>query len=241
MIRITPASFHAEASSYRPGLHQHTVDVRRWNYTGDRMVATPSNPGNAPRARLTSSERRRMILEAARAEFARVGFQGASTGRIASAAGCSEPMVYKHFSNKQSLFVEVLRDAITAYQEPFERIIIDHADPILQVQEFVAMQMHDPSFLELLNLRMLAMSIASDPEVRAMVLELEMQTQHRIRRFVEHCVDTGQMHPDTDPEYMAWGWLGIMLAGCYRNKFEPGSFTDMARHIAIFIEASAPR
>ena len=43
--------------------------------------------------------------------FSRNGFRGTGTSEIAAAAGCSEPVIYKHFASKQALFVAVLEDS----------------------------------------------------------------------------------------------------------------------------------
>ena len=67
----------------------------------------------APRQRLTRDERYETILAAARTVFARHGYHRAGTAEIARAAGCSEPMLYKHFPSKQALFAAVLVDATT--------------------------------------------------------------------------------------------------------------------------------
>ena len=64
-----------------------------------------------PRRRLSAEDRRTAILEAAREVFARRGFHGGLTSEIASVAGCSEPMLYKHFPSKQALFAAVLEAA----------------------------------------------------------------------------------------------------------------------------------
>lgn len=50
------------------------------------------------------------ILAAALREFADHGFQGASTVRIARAAGVTQPLVHHHFGNKQGLWKEVLAE-----------------------------------------------------------------------------------------------------------------------------------
>src|SRR5919197_449041 len=63
------------------------------------------------RRRLSAGERRAAIVRAARTAFARHGFHGASTKEIAAAAGCSEPMLYRHFENKHALFAAALEDA----------------------------------------------------------------------------------------------------------------------------------
>jgi AcrR family transcriptional regulator len=63
---------------------------------------------DAPKTRLKGSQRRRLIVEAALPEFARRGYEAASVGRIATAAGVSRTVLYDHFQSKHALFVEVL-------------------------------------------------------------------------------------------------------------------------------------
>jgi len=59
-------------------------------------------------ARLSSSDRRRQILEVATELFARNGFDGVTTRQIADAAGITEAMVFRHFATKDDLYWEVL-------------------------------------------------------------------------------------------------------------------------------------
>lgn len=61
------------------------------------------------RTRLPGAERRELIVEAATAEFAQLGYEGASVGRIARAAGVSRTVLYDYFPSKHALFVELLR------------------------------------------------------------------------------------------------------------------------------------
>jgi AcrR family transcriptional regulator len=60
------------------------------------------------RQRLPASERRGLIISAALAEFARSGYDGASMGQIAAAAGVSRTVLYDHFPSKRALFAAVL-------------------------------------------------------------------------------------------------------------------------------------
>src|ERR671932_68935 len=55
--------------------------------------------------RKTADERRAEILEAARAEFADRGLDGASTDTIARRAGISQPYLFRLFGTKKELFV----------------------------------------------------------------------------------------------------------------------------------------
>lgn len=61
--------------------------------------------------RMTADQRRRAILEAAAPIIAQVGFHGTSVREIASAAGVSEALLYKHFPSKQALYDEALATA----------------------------------------------------------------------------------------------------------------------------------
>jgi len=72
----------------------------------------------APKTRLRGSQRRELIVGAATAEFAQRGYEAASIGRIATAAGVSRTVLYDHFPSKHALFVEVLgleQQALLAY------------------------------------------------------------------------------------------------------------------------------
>src|SRR5438445_13856519 len=76
-----------------------------------------------PRQRLSSDVRRQLILDAARSVFAEHGFHGAGTAEIARRAGCSEPMLYKHFASKQALFAAVLDDATAQLKQRIHAVL----------------------------------------------------------------------------------------------------------------------
>jgi AcrR family transcriptional regulator len=58
--------------------------------------------------RLRAGERRQLIVDAALREFAERGYEAASMGRIAAAAGVTRTVLYDHFPSKHALFVELL-------------------------------------------------------------------------------------------------------------------------------------
>ena len=59
-----------------------------------------------------SDRKRRAILEAATEAFLRQGFRGTSMDEIAAAAAVSKQTVYKHFSDKESLFREIVTSTV---------------------------------------------------------------------------------------------------------------------------------
>jgi AcrR family transcriptional regulator len=73
---------------------------------------------DTPRSRLRGVERRELIIDAALAEFAAVGYEAASVGSIATAAGVTRTVLYDHFPSKLALFSDLLAvedEAMLAY------------------------------------------------------------------------------------------------------------------------------
>src|SRR5207244_347788 len=56
------------------------------------------------------SFRRRLIVDAARLVFERVGLEGASIRTIAQAAGCTTGAIYPHFQGKEEIYAAVLSE-----------------------------------------------------------------------------------------------------------------------------------
>lgn len=62
-------------------------------------------------------ETKRRILEAASAEFAAKGFDGARLGTIARAAGVQQALIHHYFADKEGLHQEVVRAGLAAMTE----------------------------------------------------------------------------------------------------------------------------
>jgi AcrR family transcriptional regulator len=65
------------------------------------MVASATN--TPTRQRLTSEQRREVLLQAAARIFSTHGYHAASIEQIASEAGITKPVIYHHFPSKQQL------------------------------------------------------------------------------------------------------------------------------------------
>jgi AcrR family transcriptional regulator len=70
--------------------------------------------------RLRDAERtRRRILEAARREFGKKGFDGARVGEIARQAGVNKGLIFYYFQSKEELFRVLSEERIAATQPSF--------------------------------------------------------------------------------------------------------------------------
>jgi TetR/AcrR family transcriptional regulator len=61
-----------------------------------------------PTPRLPASDRRQQLVETALDVFSRKGFGGTTTKEIASAAGVTEAIIFRHFPTKQDLYNAVI-------------------------------------------------------------------------------------------------------------------------------------
>jgi AcrR family transcriptional regulator len=178
----------------------------------------------APRQRLTHDARHAMILAAARTVFAKHGFHGASTAEIARLADCSEPMLYKHFASKQALFAAVLVDATEQLKERIHAMLEGCGTGLEQMVRMVGPLANDPVMIEVSRLRMLAITLAHEPEIRSALAASVSEMRRRVVGSVRQMQEMGTARRDIDPEQIGWLWLGFILAAGFRMAIEgPGA------------------
>lgn len=71
-------------------------------------VSKTSAPVTPPSVRLSAEERRREIVRVAVKLFSQHGFRGTTTKEIATAAGVSEAIIFRHFATKEELYRAIL-------------------------------------------------------------------------------------------------------------------------------------
>jgi AcrR family transcriptional regulator len=86
------------------------------------MSQTPS------RRRLSATERRKGVLDAAGSLFGERGYDGTSLNEVASAAGVTKPILYRHFDSKRGLYLAVL-ERHRADLDSFSPLIPDQGAP----------------------------------------------------------------------------------------------------------------
>ena len=149
------------------------------------MATIPADEQAPARQRLSAEDRRAAIIAAARTLFARNGFRGTGTSEIAAAAGCSEPVIYKHFASKHALFAAVLEDSTRIMREPSRPRADGEGDLFDAYLRFVRGPLGDPKVAELSRLRYLALTLTAEPEIRAVAVAMVAQWQAGVRAAVE--------------------------------------------------------
>lgn len=91
---------------------------------------------NAELSTTTWPTRELILLESSRL-FAARGYRGTSTHDIAAAVGVRQPSLYKHFTSKQEIAVELLRRDLTAGIETLERLATDGGGPSVELYRYL--------------------------------------------------------------------------------------------------------
>lgn len=92
-------------------------------------AAAPSPDQPARRRRLSATQRRELILEAATEVFAQHGFHQTAIDQVAQAAGVSKALIYEHFSSKIELQQTVIRELVTSlFRDVAEAVAATPAD-----------------------------------------------------------------------------------------------------------------
>ena len=190
---------------------------------------------------MTGAERRATILRAARGEFARVGYHGASTASIARAAGCSEPMLYKHFAGKLALLIAAMEELASDLDARVQHLMAAEGPLLDVVIEHIPEMAADPVYQEMARMRAMAGSLVGEPGVCDAVERYLGQHGQRIRVAFERAQAEGTVRDDVTPGYVAWMWIGMLQAACFRGRFEPDGFQAMVPHMQTFFEGLRAR
>ncbi len=79
-------------------------------------------PRGQRRPVMHEEETRKTILRTAHQLFMEHGYRAVSTRQIADGCGLTQPALYHHFSDKQDLYVAVMKESLTETQAALERI-----------------------------------------------------------------------------------------------------------------------
>lgn len=144
---------------------------------------------------------KRRILDAALAEFAKLGLGGARVDAIAKNAAANKGLIYAYFGSKDSLFTAVLEEAYLAIREAERDIDLEHLPPLRALETLVQFTweyyLAHPEFLTLVNSENLhrGRHLKKSKPIRESV---ERMTE-RVRALLERGVASGDFRPGIDP------------------------------------------
>ena len=118
------------------------------------------------RTRMTASQRREMVLQAALIEFAARGLDGTSTQDIAQRAGISQSYLFRLFPAKKALFLSVVKRSFQQVTQALVGAAAGHGgEDALQAMGSTFGQLCQQRTLPLMQMH--AYAASADPEIRS--------------------------------------------------------------------------
>lgn len=154
------------------------------------------------RKRMTGPERRATILKAAASTFAALGYRGATMADIAEAAGITQPMLYRHFTSKHELFLEVLG----GIADPIIELWQDAPDLFALGARYLAFSAQNQ---EVVRLRFHALAESADPVIQEQLRASYGRVTDGVRAVVARMRADGRLPADASDESVTWLFSAI--------------------------------
>ncbi len=175
-----------------------------------------ANKNGRPRT-LPPQERRRQIVDAVLQVVSEYGVPGATTARIAKAAGVAEGTLYLYFGSRTGMLMAAL-DAILGQMLELVRASAEQ-DPVERLKD-IARRHSDLMSTERGGFAVPWVEfIAAGPQVglREAIAEIQKRAFEALRDIVEEGKAVGRIRADEDSDQLAWCWLSFAWAetmGC---------------------------
>ena len=172
------------------------------------------------RKRMPAGERENVLIEKAIEVLANSNYRSATTARIASEAGVSEPVIYQHFGSKKDLFLAVLERIRTDILEGWSRATNDVKNPktalrILGAYHYMFIKENKAAEKILFQ----AISEVDDAEIRASLKEHFAAFAGFMSDIVRQGKEMGVIDPGLDDTMAGWVILSFGIGTGFMSLF----------------------
>jgi len=165
-----------------------------------------------PATRMRRTDRKRQLLAHAKQLFVTLGYQHTTTEKIASAAGVSEPMLYRHFRSKKALFLEVLKEIREATLNRWQAASATIPDPLAKLHA-IADSYLGSTREHALEYRIMHRSLVEtdDEEILAMLRAFYLDSEAVLAKIITDGQQAGVFRRSLDPRVGAWELIRTAL------------------------------
>lgn len=143
-------------------------------------------------------EKRKRLLDAAAAEFARKGFTGANVNRIAERASISVGAIYKYFETKEDLFLSVVHRGIAVLEATLQEIEGDDRGFFEKIETLIrTVQEHSRRDPDMINLYNEMTSEGNAELVRRLSRDMETISSRCYAGLIRQAREGGELPPDS--------------------------------------------
>ncbi|MFI9488019.1 TetR/AcrR family transcriptional regulator [Promicromonospora sp. NPDC052451] len=162
---------------------------------------------------------RERILDAAARVMREQGVAHATTKEIARAAGCSEALLYRHFDDKQGLFMAVLQERLPGFVLPDSAVGSGSVADNLARMVTGLLDFYVESFPVSASIFSSSTLLARHREAIAAHGAGPQTPQVRVQAYLEAERDAGRVRPDADAEAAARLLVGAALHQAFLATF----------------------
>ena len=163
-------------------------------------------------SRMRKAERRRQLIDHAKQLFVTLGYQHTTTEKIAHAAGVTEPVLYRHFDSKKTLFLEVLTDIRESTIHRWQSQTAQIADPLERLQAIVDLYLGSTRE-HALEFHIMHRSLVetSDPDIAGRLRTFYLDSEKMLAEVIREGQRAGVFRRELDPRIGAWELIRTAL------------------------------
>lgn len=156
--------------------------------------------------RMNADQRRKQLLDSAAKCFAKFGYRGTTTAKIAAEAGISEPIIYRHFKTKRDLFMALIEKVADDVLANWQHATSQARSPLekLQVLLFRNPATSEPRTRAVYQLLFHASTEVSDRKIRQAIRDHYERYVQALASVMKEAQDAGQIRSDVPAEWLAW-------------------------------------
>ncbi len=155
---------------------------------------------------MKAEDRRKQLLISAARCFARNGYRGTTTAKIAQEAGVSEPIIYRHFRNKQELFIALIEKVAEEVFQNWQQATSQARTPLekLQILLYRNPATSDPWTRSVYQIFFHASTEVSDPRIQQAIRDHYERYARALASVMSEAQTAGQIRSDVPAEWLTW-------------------------------------
>src|SRR5438067_1448650 len=154
---------------------------------------------------MRKADRKRQLMDRAKHLFVTLGYQHTTTEKIAKAAGVTEPVLYRHFANKKTLFLEVLDDIRETTIHRWQTETAKIADPLKRLHAIVDLYLGSTRE-HALEFHIMHRSLVEtdDEDIAGCLRTFYLDSEKMLAHVIREAQKAGEFRGDLDPRIGAW-------------------------------------
>jgi AcrR family transcriptional regulator len=188
---------------------------------------------------------RELLLDAALKVFAEHGTRGATTRRIAHAAGVNEVTLFRHFGSKEGLLREALEKSPRAQAFIDTRLPETPVDPEAELTEFC--RHHHRALHESRSIIRKCMGeFEEHPETTRHACQLPVMIANALQTYLQRLRAAGLARGDWNPRAASAMLMGTLFndamgRDCMPERFPYSDREGITQYVALFLQAIGAR